>query len=56
VAISPTMPAVAHVAVTVTDLDASQDWYTRVLGVKPILDEDTGPFRQPPLRPPNLIR
>jgi glyoxylase I family protein len=40
-----TMPAIAHVAVTVTDLDASEAWYTRVLGVKPVLDEDTGPFR-----------
>jgi len=43
--IAPTMPAVAHIAVTVTDLDASQEWYTRLLGVKPVLDEDTGPFR-----------
>jgi catechol 2,3-dioxygenase-like lactoylglutathione lyase family enzyme len=39
------MPAIAHVALTVTDLDASQEWYTRVLGVKPVIDEDTGPFR-----------
>jgi glyoxylase I family protein len=45
VAISVTMPAVAHVAVTVSDLDASQEWYTRLLGVKPVIDEDTGPFR-----------
>lgn len=44
-AISATMPAVAHLAVTVSDLDASQEWYTRLLGVKPVLDEDTGPFR-----------
>ena len=44
-AIPTTMPAIAHVAVTVTDLDASVEWYNRVLGVKPILDEDTGPFR-----------
>jgi glyoxylase I family protein len=40
-----TMPAITHVAVTVTDLDASAEWYNRVLGVKPVLDEDTGPFR-----------
>jgi glyoxylase I family protein len=45
VAISATMPAVTHVAVTVTDLAASRDWYTRLLGVKPVIDEDTGPFR-----------
>jgi len=45
VAISTTVPALGHVAVTVSDLDASIDWYTKVLGVKPVLDEDTGPFR-----------
>lgn len=44
-AISSTMPAVGHVAVTVTDLEASAAWYTRVFGVEPVLDEDTGPFR-----------
>ena len=44
-AISPTMPAITHVAVTVTDLEASAAWYTRVLGAEPVLDEDTGPFR-----------
>jgi catechol-2,3-dioxygenase len=32
--------------VTVTDLAASGAWYTNVLGVEPVLDEDTGPFRQ----------
>ena len=40
-----TMPAITHVAVTVTDLAASEAWYTKVLGVKPVIDEDTGPFR-----------
>ena len=40
-----TMPAITHVAVTVTDLAASEAWYTKVLGVNPVLDEDTGPFR-----------
>jgi catechol 2,3-dioxygenase-like lactoylglutathione lyase family enzyme len=45
VAISPTIPAITHVAVTVTDLEASSAWYTKVLGVEPVLDEDTGPFR-----------
>lgn len=43
--IPTTMPAIAHVAVTVTDLEASTEWYNRVLGTKPVLDEDTGPFR-----------
>ena len=42
---SPTIPAITHVAVTVTDLEASEAWYTMVLGVEPVLDEDTGPFR-----------
>ena len=44
-AISGTFPAISHVAVTVTDLSASEAWYTRVFGAGPILDEDTGPFR-----------
>ena len=39
-----TMPAITHVAVTVTDLEASEAWYNRVFGVKPVLSEDTGPF------------
>ena len=40
-----TMPAITHVALTVTDLAVSEAWYTEVLGVPPVLDEDTGPFR-----------
>ena len=40
-----TMPSITHVAVTVSDLEASEAWYTKVLGVEPVLDEDTGPFR-----------
>lgn len=40
-----TMPAITHVAVTVSDLAVSEPWYTRLLGVEPVLDEDTGPFR-----------
>jgi catechol 2,3-dioxygenase-like lactoylglutathione lyase family enzyme len=43
--IPATFPAITHVAVTVTDLAVSEAWYTNVLGVKPVLDEDTGPFR-----------
>lgn len=38
-------PAVAHVAVTVSDIDRSVQWYRRLLGTEPVLDEDTGPFR-----------
>jgi glyoxylase I family protein len=39
-----TFPAIGHVAVTVSDLERSEAWYTKVLGVAPVLDEDTGPF------------
>ena len=52
---APTMPAIAHVAVTVTDLDVSEEWYTKVLGVKPVLDEDTGPFRHVVYRVGNTV-
>lgn len=40
-----TMPAITHVALTVSDLAASEAWYTELLGSPPVLDEDTGPFR-----------
>jgi glyoxylase I family protein len=33
-------PALAHVAVTVSDLAASTAWYTRLFGASPVLDED----------------
>jgi glyoxylase I family protein len=39
-----TMPAITHVAITVSNLEASVSWYTRLLGTEPVLDEDTGPF------------
>ncbi|HEY2812255.1 MAG TPA: VOC family protein [Acidimicrobiales bacterium] len=42
---TPTIPSITHVAVTVSDLAASEAWYTKLLGVEPVLDEDTGPFR-----------
>jgi glyoxylase I family protein len=35
------LPAVSHVALTVTDLARSVPWYERLLGTKPVLDEDT---------------
>jgi catechol-2,3-dioxygenase len=41
----PAFPALTHVAITVSDLDASVPWYTRLIGAEPVLDEDTGPFR-----------
>jgi glyoxylase I family protein len=38
-------PTISHVALTVTDLAVSVPWYQQLFGSKPILDEDTGPFR-----------
>ncbi len=37
-------PALAHVAVTVSDLGRSRPWYEKLFGAAPVLDEDTGPF------------
>lgn len=34
----------SHVALTVTDLATSAPWYERLLGSRPVLDEDTGPY------------
>jgi glyoxylase I family protein len=41
----PEFPTITHVALTVTSLDRSVPWYERLFGSKPVLDEDTGPFR-----------
>jgi catechol 2,3-dioxygenase-like lactoylglutathione lyase family enzyme len=40
----PEFPALAHVAVTVSDLDRSRQWYSALFGSTPVLDEDTGPW------------
>ena len=37
-------PGIAHVAVTVSDLDRSREWYGRLLDSDPVLDEDAGEF------------
>ena len=37
-------PGLGHVAVTVTDLDRSRDWYSKLFGSQPVLDEDAGSF------------
>jgi catechol-2,3-dioxygenase len=36
----PEFPSMAHVALTVTDLDRSTQWYTALFGSGPVLDED----------------
>jgi len=41
----PEFPTITHVALTVTNLDRSVPWYEALFGSKPVLDEDTGPFR-----------
>jgi glyoxylase I family protein len=42
----PTFPAIAHAAITVTDLERSTRWYSALFGADPVLDEDelTGGF------------
>jgi catechol-2,3-dioxygenase len=40
----PNFPAITHVAVTVSDLDRSREWYGKLFDAKPVLDEDTGTF------------
>jgi glyoxylase I family protein len=37
-------PGIAHVAVTVSNLERSVPWYERLFDGKAVLDEDTGPF------------
>ena len=37
-------PGIGHVAVTVTDIDRGRDWYSKLFGSQPVLDEDTGNF------------
>ncbi|BDX33722.1 glyoxalase [Mycobacterium antarcticum] len=37
----PTFPALTHVALTVRDLSVSAPWYRELIGVNPVIDEDT---------------
>lgn len=37
-------PPLGHVAVTVSDLERSREFYGRLFGSDPVLDEDTGTF------------
>ena len=41
----PEFPTITHVALTVSDLGRSVPWYATLFDAKPVLDEDTGPFR-----------
>jgi len=41
----PEFPTITHVALTVRDLSRSVPWYEQLFDAKPVLDEDTGPFR-----------
>jgi catechol-2,3-dioxygenase len=41
----PEFPTITHVALTVSDLGNSVPWYEKLFDGKPVLDEDTGPFR-----------
>ncbi len=41
----PEFPGIGHVALTVSDLARSVPWYERLFDARPVLDEDTGPFR-----------
>jgi glyoxylase I family protein len=42
---TPLLGPIAHVALTVQDIDVSIPWYRSLIGSPPVLDEDTGPFR-----------
>jgi glyoxylase I family protein len=39
-------PSITHVALTVNDLEVSVPWYRQLFDAEPIIDEDTGVFRQ----------
>lgn len=37
-------PGITHAAVTVSDIDQSREFYGRLFGSDPVVDEDTGSF------------
>jgi glyoxylase I family protein len=42
----PELLTIAHVSLTVSDLDRSIPWYERVFDAKLVLDDGSGPFRR----------
>jgi glyoxylase I family protein len=42
----PELLTIAHVSLTVSDLDRSIAWYERVFDAKLVLDDESGPFRR----------
>ena len=42
----PELRTIAHVSLTVSDLDRSVPWYERVFDVKLVQDDESGPFRR----------
>ncbi len=42
----PEIPTIAHVTLTVSDLDRSISWYGRLFDAELFLDESPGPFRR----------
>ena len=42
----PELLTIAHVSLTVSDLDRSVPWYERVFDAKLVLDDESGPFRR----------
>jgi glyoxylase I family protein len=42
----PEIPTIAHVTLTVSDLDRSVPWYERLFDVTIVVDESPGPFRR----------
>ena len=42
----PELPTIAHVTLTVSDLDRSVRWYERLFDVKLFVDGTPGPFRR----------
>jgi catechol-2,3-dioxygenase len=42
----PHLPTIAHVTLTVSDLECSVPWYRALFGVDPFVDEAVQPFRR----------